>query len=326
MKTQHALAPLAAAMIFALCGSAFAAAPSGGLPTQQTPMNQNTTQNNTRYNHQNNNQNNNATRNMSQDAKDAYREGELWATYVVNPVLQSYNIDADVSGDTADLSGTVGTRYEKWLAEDLAQATPGIDTVTNNIKVNPDVVVVTLYTPASTYGQHVRDATTSARVNSMLLWNEYTDGLDVNVKTHNGKVTLTGTADTQKAKQRAAHIAMGVQGVTSVDNQLTVANTNMASSSHSGNSDNSNDSLSDQSISNRLQASYLYAFHVDATDLKVNVDNGKATLRGNVANDFERQRAIDIAQHTRGVTQVDASAIDVVGAPMQQTAQTGSDY
>lgn len=314
MKRHHALAPIAAAMALALCGTAAATTPSSAVVLQQTTTSQNTSQNTNQNNQDNNNQSDNqgnmATRNMSPKAKSAYREGELWATYVVNPVLQSYKIDADVQGHTATLSGTVATHYEKWLAEDLAQATSGIDTVTNNIKVNPDVVVVTLYEPASTYAQHVRNATTSTRVNSLLIWNKYTDGLDIDVSTHDGTVTLTGVADTKKAKQRAGKIAAGTLGVTSVDNQLTVGNANV---------NKPEKSLSDKTIANRLQASYLYSFHVDAADLKVKVDNGKATLSGDVTSDFERERAIAIAQHTYGVKAVDASGIDVVDSSAMQT-------
>lgn len=316
MKKHYLITPLAAGLALVLCGSAAAGTAPDAILVQQTTTSQSNSQSKSQSEHQGNM----ATSNMSQEAKSAYREGEIWATYVVNPVLQSYKLDADVKGDTATLSGTVGTRYEKWLAEDLAQATNGIDTVTNNIKVDPSVVVVSLYVPANAYAQHVHDATTSARVNSLLLWNEYTDGSDINVKTRHGKVTLTGVADTKKAKQRATRIAFGAYGVASVDNQLTVGNPD---AKHV----DTDKSISDQSIDSRLQASYLYAFHVDAADLDVKVNDGKATLSGKVDSDFARQRAIGIAQHTRGVKSVDASGIDVDdGMQSMQTASNSSGY
>jgi hyperosmotically inducible protein len=47
-------------------------------------------------------------------------------------------------------------------------------------------------------------------------------GLDVNVDTVNGKVTLKGSVDSQVQADRAVQIARGTEGVKDVESQLTV--------------------------------------------------------------------------------------------------------
>ncbi|HET7269217.1 MAG TPA: BON domain-containing protein [Oleiagrimonas sp.] len=245
----------------------------------------------------------------NQSNSDVYREGQIWATYVVNPALQSYQIKSDVQGSKVTLSGTVDTKYDKLLAGTIAQQVKGISTVDNQIKVDPTHVVVTTFIPANVYAQHVQNATTSAEINSKLLWNEYTDGLDIRVSTHGGKVTLTGTADTAKAKQRAQQIAANTVGVHSVDNRITVNGTSAADS-------NSASQVSDDWIADKVKASYRYTSGMNDGAIDVDVNNGTVSLSGAVDSTMQRQRAIAIAQHIRGVDAVNADGIQVVSGDM----------
>ena len=78
-------------------------------------------------------------------------------------------------------------------------------------------------TPDRTLGQTVEDATITAAVKTALLADTRTEGFDINVDTHAGKVTLSGGADTAADKLAATELATAVDGVVSVDNQLIVA-------------------------------------------------------------------------------------------------------
>ncbi len=66
------------------------------------------------------------------------------------------------------------------------------------------------------------DAELAANIDSMLLWNQYTDALDIDVASRNGVVTLTGVADTAGAKKRAEAIALGTMGIKAVISNLRV--------------------------------------------------------------------------------------------------------
>ncbi len=68
----------------------------------------------------------------------------------------------------------------------------------------------------------VADAAITASVNADLAKDSDLSALRINVDTHNGHVTLRGTAPSEDAKQRAAKMAANVRGVTSVSNELTV--------------------------------------------------------------------------------------------------------
>lgn len=272
-----------AAVLMLSCGGALAAN-ANGHPDQQS-TNQQTNQQTT-----------------NGQSGDSFREGQLWATYVLNPALQAYRIDGDIHGNTATLTGTVDTKTEKLLAAALAQQVKGITTVRNNINVDPAEIVVTTFIPGNVFAQQVRDATTSAEINSQLKWNEYTDALDIDVATQNGKVTLTGSADTQKAKQRAARIAANTEGVRSVNNQLTVSGNNIPEAPGEEN---------DQWITAKVQSSLGFTAGMNPSDIEVGTTNGIVTLKGTVDSDAQRRQAINIAQDTVGVEGVKADRLQV---------------
>lgn len=74
----------------------------------------------------------------------------------------------------------------------------------------------------STAGEYVDDVAITAKVKSELLDSKQVDGLDVNVDSTNGRVTLRGWASSQAEASRAVQIARNVDGVKSVENQLKI--------------------------------------------------------------------------------------------------------
>ena len=74
----------------------------------------------------------------------------------------------------------------------------------------------------STTGQYVDDVSITAKVKEDLLESHKVDGLDVNVDSRNGNVTLTGWASSAAESQTAASIARSTRGVKSVNNQLQI--------------------------------------------------------------------------------------------------------
>ncbi len=76
---------------------------------------------------------------------------------------------------------------------------------------------------AADVGDKVSDAVITTSVNAELAKDTALSALKINVDTSNGKVVLRGTAPDSSAKGRATKLAQAVKGVTSVDNQLTIA-------------------------------------------------------------------------------------------------------
>ena len=76
--------------------------------------------------------------------------------------------------------------------------------------------------PRRSVGQTIDDATITGKVKAALLQSPDVKGLDVNVDTVSGKVTLKGSVDTQTQADRAVQIARSNEGVKDVDSQLMV--------------------------------------------------------------------------------------------------------
>lgn len=75
---------------------------------------------------------------------------------------------------------------------------------------------------SNTIATNTADAAITAKVNAALAADTQLSALAINVDTHNGAVELKGTAPTEAARDRATTLAAGVDGVTKVDNKLTV--------------------------------------------------------------------------------------------------------
>lgn len=83
-------------------------------------------------------------------------------------------------------------------------------------------------TQASNAASAVSDAGLTAKVKTALLADEQVKGMKINVDTSNQVVTLTGEAQSAGAKQRAEQLAQQVNGVRSVQNNITVVGSNAA--------------------------------------------------------------------------------------------------
>jgi hyperosmotically inducible periplasmic protein len=176
---------------------------------------------------------------QGQSASDARREGIIWTTFATNPNLREAGIEVEVRNGTAILTGTVESRVEHDLAEEIANNVNGINRVDNQLDIDANFRPIARTTVGSEagvrdrdrtgdrrgerdFGTAVSDATTTAQVKSKLLWNSNTSGMDINVDTWNGHVTLRGTVESEASKQLAERLAQDTGNVVAVNNQLQV--------------------------------------------------------------------------------------------------------
>lgn len=71
-------------------------------------------------------------------------------------------------------------------------------------------------------GEAIGDAAITGKVKSALIADPDVKALQIDVDTKDNVVTLNGTADTQAHADKAVSIAKGIDGVKSVENNLTV--------------------------------------------------------------------------------------------------------
>jgi len=244
---------------------------------------------------------------VSQDITEARQETQIWTAYALSPHLRANDLKVTVHGGKATLSGTVEDGVNKDLAKQIALGVNGVKEVDNNIVVKPD------YSPPAksatrSFGETVDDATITAAVKSKLLWSKYADGLTTDVDTKNGKVTLTGTADSAVEKELAKNLALNTKGVVAVDNRLVIGS-KKADAASNGKTAESGHPVADSWITTKVKSTYGYSSNVNGSDITVNTVNGIVTLSGKVDSGAERELAIELAKNIKGVKSVNSKAL-----------------
>ena len=241
----------------------------------------------------------------SLEIKNARQESQIETTFALSPYLRAQDINVVVENDKATLTGIVDEKINKELAHQIALGVPGIASVDNNIEVKTDYAGKSRTDNERSFGDIVDDASVTAAVKSKLLWNTYTDGMDIKVETYNGEVTLTGTADSETAKVMANMLATDTRGVRSVNNQLTIA----AAESRRDDSSNTGQAISDTWITTKVKSTYLMSSNIHSKDISVTTEDGVVILSGTAHSDRERALAIELARNIKGVKNVKATTL-----------------
>lgn len=126
---------------------------------------------------------------------------------------------------------------------------------------------------------------------------------DLTVVVVNGKATLAGIVDEDVNKDLAKEIALGVQGVKEVDNQIVVQ-ADYVPPARSG--DRSYGAfIDDATITAAVKSKLLWSKHTHAATTQVETKAGKVTLRGEADSAAAMDAAHRVALNTRGVVAVD---------------------
>jgi|SRR5262245_37907997 len=172
--------------------------------------------------------------------------------------LKKYDIDVDVDGGVARLTGTVATEADRLKAAELAKVN-GVSRIDNKIVVDLNagrkgtagtvkektkegaektkngaekaaektkdgakVVGQKTKEGAVKVGDEVTDAYLISKLHADFMNEDTLKGSDINVDSDNQVVTLRGTVMSQAGKARAVAIARGTKGVKRVVDQLTI--------------------------------------------------------------------------------------------------------
>jgi hyperosmotically inducible protein len=125
--------------------------------------------------------------------------------------VSARNITVNSTRGVVTLTGTAATAQESTKASEIARGVAGVTSVKNDIHVQPEKV-----------GAYVDDSWITTKVKTEMTANTEVSARNITVNTSKGVVTLTGSAANLKESNKAAEIAMAVQGVTSVNNEILV--------------------------------------------------------------------------------------------------------
>lgn len=122
-----------------------------------------------------------------------------------------------------------------------------------------------------------------------LYWDDRVDPANMQVEVHDGRVVLMGTVPTYAALGAAEEDARAVAGTENVDSQLVVKQPAHALVP------------TDQEIESNLMNLLRWSAHVDASDIRVVVNDGWVTLKGTVPAYWQKVKARELASGLMGV-------------------------
>jgi hyperosmotically inducible protein len=195
------------------------------------------------------------------------------------------------------LAGTVPSLTAHLDALEAASAVPGVRRVETEIQ-SPDrlgdaeIQKERGVAGATTGG--VSDVWLTSAVKLRLLADERVPGMDINVDTTRGAVTLFGIVPTREAKAAAEQQAKKVDGVRSVKNELQVVAEERQEQV----------AAKDSEVQERVERKLEQSETLGDADLDVDVKNGVARLTGSVPTPEDRLRAAVLARTTPGVRAV----------------------
>jgi osmotically-inducible protein OsmY len=192
--------------------------------------------------------------------------------------IDESHITVDVSDSTVILSGTVPTYPSLIQAERDAYDIPGVKSVKNRLSV---LFPTTYPTPS--------DADIGGTIRNLLQINPTIDDHDIQVSVLNSVVTLSGTVSTAWQKTRAGYIAINVDGVVELDNNLQVL---------------PKGTIGDEDIRRDIESSLARNAFVNPEHISVEVHDAQVVLSGDVDNYQEYRTAGRIAVYTGGVVSV----------------------
>jgi len=244
----------------------------------------------------------------AQQVVDARQESQIWTAFALSASLRHNDLKVSVRDGKATLAGFVGDSVRQDLARQIALKVAGITAVENHIEIRPT------FTPPGAaaepaFGEMVDDATITCTVRSKLLWSRHGEELAAHVDTARGRVSLTGVAESIEARDMAGKLAANTQGVSSVDNQLSVESPRAGvARSESSNVIDITD-VADGWITTKVKLTFLYSTNVNRSNIDVNTQGGIVKLTGKLDSAAERTAAIALAANVRGVRSVDAASL-----------------
>lgn len=164
-----------------------------------------------------------AAENIKAGAKEGWKEGMIEGAFLFNDHLSALDIDVDVQGSTAILTGYVDSSVAKSLAQEIALSVDGITEVNNELQVDASRKKNTTDNQSlNDVKEDVSDAAITMKIKTKLLANSEISGLKINVDTADQRVTLSGNVKHDAERDLAYYIARNTDGVRAVNNQLKV--------------------------------------------------------------------------------------------------------
>ncbi len=188
--------------------------------------------------------------------------------------IQPNEIGVAVKDGVVTLTGWVDSYLKKWDAEEAAHRVAGVKAVANDIEVR-------LATERT-------DADIAAAAVHALEWDTFVPADKVHVTVSKGWVTLKGEVEWQYQKNDAERVVRRLAGVKGVTNLISVK-----------------PRITPSDLKKKIEDALIRNAQLDADRITVEVQGGKAILRGTVRSWAEKQQAERTAWSAPGITEVE---------------------
>lgn len=178
----------------------------------------------------------------------------------------------------------------------------------NHLETLVMAAVALLMMTGSLFAQETDRRIESAFTNSYV-FKAYLKGDDIQIRSQDGVVTLTGTVSKETHISLAADTAAGLPGVKSVDNRLEVKG-------------GIPDKNSDASIQVKIETMLLLHSNLDGANTEVSVKDGRVTLRGEASNPSAKELTAEYVKDVEGVKGVD-NKMTVANPPHESHKSVG---
>ena len=213
-------------------------------------------------------------------------ENSFKNSFVYKIYLKDEHIKINSNDGVVILSGSVASENHKPMAQNTAEALPGVKSVDNQIEVTGERPVAN------------SDTWVSMKVKTALLFHRNVSASGTEVYLKEGNVTLKGEAANQAQKELTTEYVIDVEGVKSVENEMTVAAKSEKPSQTIG------ETIDDASITAEVKGSLLAHHSTSVLNTKVTTLDGVVTLGGNAKNAAEKDLVTKLATDISGVKSV----------------------
>lgn len=173
---------------------------------------------------------------------------------------------------------------------------------------------------AQTWEGQAYDAWVDGKIEASYTLNRYLNPFEIDTDVNQGVVYLTGEVDSQVEKDLAEEIALGIEGVTEVRNELAVRpemdrevaqapdfddEDAMDLEIEAAGDDDFGDHFEDATTTARVKFALLANDSTEGLRINVDTEDGTVVLNGEVDSAEERELAERVAMNTEGVTAVE---------------------
>jgi hyperosmotically inducible periplasmic protein len=187
-----------------------------------------------------------ATRSAPATLNDAWITTQIYAKFFADPDIKGRNIDVDTTGGVVTLTGEVHSAAERSQALAKARGTEGVTRVVDKLTLTPgdrpmsaeirDKAAAARDKAAADWpkrkeqaksaadriGKEISDTWITTKVQSMYFLDKDVKGMDIDVTTVGGVVTLSGAVDNEATRKKAISDAKSIEGVKQVVDKLLV--------------------------------------------------------------------------------------------------------